>query len=55
MDTELPLIVMVDDIHENIHILHHCLKGEGYDFGIARNGEELFTLVALSAAHVNPA
>lgn len=47
MDTELPLVVLVDDVHENIHILHHCLKDEGYNFGIAQNGEELFRLVAL--------
>ena len=45
METIAPFVVIVDDVQENVRILHHCLKDEGYSFGIARSSSELFRLV----------
>ncbi|GAB1483555.1 hypothetical protein MASR2M78_23710 [Treponema sp.] len=35
----------MDDIHDNVRLLHHCLKDEAYSFAVARNAAELFALV----------
>lgn len=42
-----PLVVLVDDVHENLRILHHCLKDERYAFAVARDGAELFRLIEI--------
>ncbi len=46
MDSNVPFVVIVDDVHENVRILHHCLKDDGYSFAVARNAAELFELAA---------
>jgi CheY-like chemotaxis protein len=46
METDAPFVVIVDDVHENVRILHHCLKDDGYSFAVARNAAELFELAA---------
>jgi DNA-binding response OmpR family regulator len=46
MESNAPFVVIVDDVHENVRILHHCLKDDGYSFAVARNANELFELVA---------
>lgn len=45
MDSSLPFVAIVDDVSDNVRILHHCLRDEGYRFGIARNAAELFLLL----------
>jgi len=45
MNSGTPFIVIVDDVHDNVRLLHHCLKDEAYSFAIARNAAELFSLV----------
>jgi CheY-like chemotaxis protein len=45
MNTQTPFVVIVDDVHDNVRILHHCLKDEGYSFAVARNAGELFQLL----------
>ena len=45
MNTDKPLIVIVDDIQENVRILHHALKDEPYSFAIAYSGNELLQLL----------
>lgn len=45
METNAPFIVIVDDVVENVRILHHCLKDEGYSFAVARNAAELFEVL----------
>lgn len=45
MDESLPFVAIVDDVADNVRILHHCLREEGYRFGIARNAAELFLLL----------
>ncbi len=47
MEQSAPLVVIVDDVHENVRILHHCLKEDGYSFAVARNGAELFRLIEI--------
>ncbi len=46
MESNGPFVVIVDDVHENVRILHHCLKDDGYSFAVARNAAELFELAA---------
>lgn len=46
MESNAPFVVIVDDVHENVRILHHCLKDDGYSFAVARNAAELFELAA---------
>ena len=41
----MPFVVIVDDIVENVRVLHHCLKDEGYSFAVARNAAELFQVM----------
>lgn len=45
MDRRNPFIVIVDDVPENVRLLHHALKDEGYSFGIARDAGELFSII----------
>jgi DNA-binding response OmpR family regulator len=45
MEENAPFVVIVDDILDNVRILHHALKDDGYSFGVARSGTELFSLV----------
>jgi DNA-binding response OmpR family regulator len=45
MDSNAPFVVIVDDIVENVRVLHHCLKDEGYSFAVARNAVELFDVM----------
>lgn len=45
MEANAPFVVIVDDIVENVRILHHCLKDEGYSFAVARNAAELFAVM----------
>jgi DNA-binding response OmpR family regulator len=45
MESSTPFVVIVDDIVENVRILHHCLKDEGYSFAVARNAAELFQVL----------
>ncbi|MFQ3547864.1 MAG: response regulator [Termitinemataceae bacterium] len=45
MNTTKPLIAIVDDIQENVRILHHALKGEPYSFAIAYTAGELLDLL----------
>lgn len=40
-----PLILLVDDILQNIQILHHILSQENYSFALAGSGAETFTLL----------
>jgi len=47
MDVNEALVVIVDDVHENVRTLHHCLKDDGYAFAIARDAAELFRLLEL--------
>ncbi|MFA6504460.1 MAG: response regulator [Treponemataceae bacterium] len=49
MESNVPFIVIVDDIVENVRILHHCLKDEGYSFAVARNAAELFEVLGSRA------
>jgi len=48
MNNPAPLVVIVDDIHENVKVLHHSLKDDGYSFAVARNAGELFSLVEIA-------
>ncbi|MCA1949317.1 MAG: response regulator [Treponema sp.] len=45
MDAQKPLIVIVDDIQENVRILHHAIKDEPYSFAIAYSGKELLQIL----------
>lgn len=45
MEENAPLVVIVDDVLDNVRILHHALKDDGYSFAVARSGAELFSLV----------
>jgi DNA-binding response OmpR family regulator len=45
MDANLPFVVIVDDVVDNVRLLHHCLKDEGYSFAVARNAAELFQVM----------
>ena len=45
MESSAPFVVIVDDIVENVRVLHHCLKDEGYSFAVARNAAELFEVL----------
>ena len=47
MEQTAPLIVMVDDVHENVRILHHCLKDDGYAFAVAKSAAELFRVIEI--------
>lgn len=49
MDSNIPFVVIVDDIVENVRVLHHCLKDEGYSFAVARNAAELFDVMETRA------
>lgn len=40
-----PLILLVDDILQNLQILHHILSNEGYSFALAGSGVETFSLL----------
>lgn len=42
MEENAPFVVIVDDVVDNVRILHHCLKDEGYSFAVARSASELF-------------
>lgn len=44
MDSTAPFVIIVDDVHDNVRILHHCLKDEGYTFAVARDAGELFAI-----------
>ncbi len=46
MKEDVPFVAIVDDILDNVRVLHHCLQADGYNFGIAHSGEELFLLLA---------
>ena len=52
MDKSFPLIAIVDDISDNVRILHHCLKDEQYRFGIAQSAQDLYTLLETQIPHV---
>jgi len=45
MESSAPFVVVVDDVVENVRLLHHCLKDEGYSFAVARNASELFQVL----------
>ena len=49
MESSVPFVVIVDDIVENVRILHHCLKDEGYSFAVARNAAELYEVLGSRA------
>lgn len=40
-----PLILLVDDIPENLQVLHQILNGENYSFAIASSGKETFAVL----------
>lgn len=44
-----PLLLIVDDIEDNISILHTILSKEPYRFAVASNGEEALSLIAREA------
>jgi DNA-binding response OmpR family regulator len=44
-DQTPPLVLLVDDIPQNIQILHQILSGENYSFAIAASGKETFTVL----------
>ncbi|MCP4152448.1 MAG: response regulator [bacterium] len=41
----IPLILLVDDVPQNIQILHEILSSENYSFAIAASGKETFALL----------
>jgi PleD family two-component response regulator len=45
MEPVKPFVVIVDDIQENVRILHHALKDEPYSFAIAYSGKELLHIL----------
>ncbi|MCU0287751.1 MAG: response regulator [Acidobacteria bacterium] len=44
-DEKPPLILLVDDILQNIQILHHILSHENYSFALAGSGAETFAVL----------
>ncbi|MCP4216722.1 MAG: response regulator [bacterium] len=42
---KIPLILLVDDIPQNIQILHEILSAEDYSFAIASSGKETFAVI----------
>lgn len=44
-DQSAPLILLVDDIPQNIQILHEILSEENYSFAIAASGQETFAIL----------
>jgi CheY-like chemotaxis protein len=45
MEPAKPFVVIVDDIQENVRILHHALKDQPYSFAIAYSGTELLRIL----------
>jgi len=45
MESTKPFVVIVDDIKENVRILHHALKDQPYSFAIAYSGTELLRIL----------
>lgn len=45
MEPTKPFVVIVDDIQENVRILHHALKEQPYSFAIAYSGTELLRIL----------
>jgi CheY-like chemotaxis protein len=45
MESAKPFVVIVDDIQENVRILHHALKDQPYSFAIAYSGTELLRIL----------
>ncbi|AEJ18461.1 response regulator [Gracilinema caldarium] len=43
--TSKPFVVIVDDIQENVRILHHALREQPYSFAIAYSGNELLRIL----------
>jgi CheY-like chemotaxis protein len=44
-NTSKPFVVIVDDIQENVRILHHALREQPYSFAIAYSGNELLNIL----------
>lgn len=45
MEPTKPFVVIVDDIQENVRILHYALKDQPYSFAIAYSGTELLRIL----------
>uniref|UniRef100_A0A7C3DZP4 Response regulator n=1 Tax=Gracilinema caldarium TaxID=215591 RepID=A0A7C3DZP4_9SPIR len=45
MEPAKPFVVIVDDIQENVRILHHALKDQPYSFAIAYSATELLRIL----------
>ncbi|TCW61848.1 response regulator [Treponema sp. J25] len=41
-ESKRPHVLIVDDVVDNVRLIHHALKEEPYSFGIAASVEELF-------------